>query len=483
MNRMTVFQKMKLLYCSMLLLASATVMAQSKRPNILVVMLDDLGYNDVGFNGSTDIKTPEIDKLAKNGTIMTSGYVAHPFCGPSRAGFITGRYPHVIGTPYNLPEDGKVTDDGVPTNELFMSKALQQAGYYTGAIGKWHLGDAPQFHPNKRGFDDFYGFLGGGHQYFPEKFKAQYASQVKAGRQFIHGYLKPLEHNGKEVDVTEYLTDALSNEAVRFVKEAPAKKKPFFLYLAYNAPHVPLEAKAEDMKKFEHIQNKDRRTYAAMVYAVDRGVGEIVKALKETNQFDNTLIVFLSDNGGNFDHGACNYPLKGTKGDTWEGGFRVPMFIHWPAKIKGGQQYEHPVSALDYYPIFASLAGAKLPADKKLDGKNILDDVIAGRNARPNEPIYSIRYRGGHSDVGVRMDNWKITRVAMEPWQLFDIKNDIGEKKDVKGQYPEVFQKMLADVEKWSKTHVMPLWFYTSKDEELWKSGKMPAYKAVFDVR
>lgn len=457
-------------------------MAQHSRPNIIVVMCDDLGYNDVGFNGSTDIITPEIDKLANNGTVLTSGYVAHPFCGPSRAGFITGRYPHAIGTPYNLHDDGTPTEDGVPSNELFMSNALQQAGYYTGLVGKWHLGFAPQFHPNKRGFSDFYGFLGGGHKYFPEQYKVQYTNQVKEGRTVINEYLKPLEHNGKEVNETEYMTDALSREAVRMINTASAKKQPLFLFVSYNAPHVPLEAKEEDLKKFSHIKDSDRRTYAAMVYAVDRGVGEMVKALKSTKEYDNTLIVFLSDNGGNLDHGANNNPLKGTKGDTWEGGYRVPMFFHWPGKVIAGQKYDYPVSALDLYPTFVNIAGAKLPADKKLDGKNVLEDVIAGRNARPDDMIYSIRYRTGHSDVGARMGNWKITRVANEPWQLFNIKNDIGERKDLGGQHPELLQKMVSNVEKWSRSHIKPLWFYTAKDEELWKTGLMPAYNETFKI-
>ncbi|MEJ7736809.1 MAG: sulfatase-like hydrolase/transferase [Chitinophagaceae bacterium] len=351
---MTVLKMFRTLLLGFACLVSLSVTAQEKRPNILVIMCDDLGYNDVGFNGSTDIVTPELDKLAKNGVIMTSAYVAHPFCGPSRAGFITGRYPQVIGTPYNLHDDGKKTEDGVPVSETFMSNVLQKSGYFTGLVGKWHLGYEPQFQPNNRGFDDFYGFLGGGHKYFPAQYKPQYDNQVKENKYPINVYLTPLLHNKQEVDETEYLTDAFSREASRMVKDASNKKKPFFLFVSYNAPHVPLEAKAEDLKKFENIPDKDRRTYAAMVYAVDRGVGEIVKTLKATNQFDNTLIVFLSDNGGNFDHGAKNTPLKGTKGDTWEGGFRVPMFFHWPEKLKGGRQFLFIKNLLCQHPICCS---------------------------------------------------------------------------------------------------------------------------------
>ncbi|MGX5856563.1 sulfatase family protein [Dyadobacter jiangsuensis] len=454
----------------------------AERPNILVILCDDLGYADVGFNGSTDIITPELDRLAHNGTIMTSAYVAHPFCGPSRAALLTGRYPHVIGTPYNLLDDGKVTDHGVPVRETYVSNVLQKAGYYTGIVGKWHLGFAERFHPNQRGFDDFYGFLGGGHEYFPEQYLAQYDRQVREGRSPIRWYIRPLEHNGREVREKEYLTDALSEQAAQMVRNAASQKKPFFLYLAYNAPHVPLQAKEEDMKKFAHIQDKDRRTYAAMVYAVDRGVGEIVEALKATNQYDNTLIVFLSDNGGNFDHGASNYPLKGTKGDTWEGGYRTPMFFHWPAGVPAGKRFDHPVTALDFYPTFIHLAGASVPEGKVLDGKNIMESIVRGENPRKDEMIYAMRYRTGHTDVGARMDDWKITRVANEPWQLFNIRKDISEHHDLSRQFPEVLQKMVAATEKWSRTHVTPLWYYSPKDAKLWQAGLMPAYKETFNL-
>ncbi|PWJ55555.1 arylsulfatase A-like enzyme [Dyadobacter jejuensis] len=466
----------------LMLVGIGLVQAQNAKPNILVVLCDDLGYADVGFNGSKDIVTPHLDKLAKGGAHFTSAYVAHPFCGPSRAALFTGRYPHVIGTPFNLRDDGVKTDDGVPTNEVYISNVLHDAGYYTGIVGKWHLGYADQFHPNNRGFDDFYGFLGGGHNYFPEQFSPLYEKQAKAGVYPIREYIKPLQHNGKWVQEKEYVTDGLSREAMGMIKGAASNKKPFFLYLAYNAPHVPLEAKEEDLKHFAHIKDKDRRTYAAMVYAVDRGVGEIVKVLKETNQYDNTLIVFLSDNGGNFDHGANNEPLKGTKGDTFEGGYRVPMFMHWPGKITAGSQFDFPVTSLDLYPTFAHLAGAQIPKGKKLDGKNIIEKVIKGENPRPNEMIYALRYRFGYTDVGARMDDWKATRVANEPWQLFNIKNDIGEKHDLSKRFPDRLAKMVQQTQEWSKTHVQPLWWYYDKEAVMWKQGLTPNYKETFSI-
>lgn len=461
---------------------SVDIQKKSAKPNILVILCDDLGYCDVGFNGSPDIKTPELDRLASRGTIFTSAYVAHPFCGPSRASIMTGRYPQNIGTPYNLRDEGLETSDGVPVSETFMSNILHDAGYYTAALGKWHLGDATQFQPNQRGFDEFYGFLGGGHEYFPDQYKPMYDQQSKAGKYPIRGYITPLKHNDKLANETEYITDELSHQAIRIIKETSVKKQPFFMYLAYNAPHVPLQAKAEDLKKFVDIQDIDRRIYAAMVYAVDRGVGEIVQTLKANNQFDNTLIVFLSDNGGNFDHGANNYPLKGTKGDSWEGGYRVPMFFHWPEKIAAGKKLDYPVSSLDFYPTFVDIAQAKVPEGKILDGKDILGVLEGGKFTSDDRMIYSLRHREGYNDVGARKGDWKITRMGNEPWGLYNITNDIGEKKDQSGRYPERLKEMVEETKEWTKSHVKPLWVYSAEDEELWRNGTLPGYNSTFEI-
>ena len=455
---------------------------KSEQPNILLVLCDDLGYNDVGFNGSTDIKTPHLDRLAKNGAICTSAYVAHPFSGPSRASLMSGRDPHCIGTPYNLPEHGIEPNTGVPSNEPFISDVLQKAGYFTSAIGKWHLGSSNQYHPNSRGFDDFYGFLGGGHMYFPEQYKKMYGQQVKNGNKHISGYLKPLEHNKKQTVETDYLTDELSQKAVKIIKESAGRDTPFFMYLAYNAPHTPLEATEKDMNEFLCIRDKDRRTYAAMVYAVDRGVGEIVKALKETGQFENTLIVFLSDNGGDFDHGANNYPLKGTKGDSWEGGFRVPMFWHWPAHIAPKSIIDYPMTSLDLFPTFTKLANAELPVGKVVDGLDIMSVLKGEKRPTDDRVIYVIRHREGYNDVSARRGDWKIVRMGNEPWQLFNITDDKGEHKNLSGRFPERLKSMVEETRKWTQTHVKPLWVYSQKDEELWNSGELPDYKATFEV-
>ena len=472
--------------CSALTITPAfSETSESGRPNILLILADDLGYGDVGFNGCTDIQTPRLDMLANNGTVFTSGYVTHPFCGPSRMGLLAGKYPHSFGAPFNLPPTGKgfekYDDEGVPVGETLLGTVLQRAGYFTGAIGKWHLGFAPQFHPNQRGFDDFYGFLGGGHMYFPERYRPIYERQKKNGKARFNEYITPLEHNGTIVQETEYLTDALSREAVRFVEQATRKQKPFFLYLSYNAPHTPLEAKEDDLAKFAHIQDEKRRTYAAMVYAVDRGVGRLVDSLKSTNTLENTLIVFLSDNGGKIGAGADNGPLQQGKGSVCEGGFRVPMFFHWPGQVAAGKRFAHPITALDFYPTFARLAGATVPTEQKLDGKDIWHAVTAGKNPRPGKSIFALRHWNGFHNVGIRRDKWKaVKRGPNGPWELFDLNEDIGEQHDVSQQHPDTVKSMVGEARQWSTSHTKPRWFLTQSAEDAWSQMDMPVYARTF---
>lgn len=452
---------------------------EDERPNIVMILCDDLGYADVGFNGCTDIRTPAIDALAKNGMTFSSAYVTHPFCGPSRAALMTGRYPHKFGSQFNLPERGKAigSEQGIPVDETFVSRVLQNAGYFTGLIGKWHLGKTADFHPNNRGFDEFYGFLGGGHKYHPNEYAAEYSRQRNAGNKNIWSYLAPLEHNGEIVTESEYLTDELSDAGIRFVRQASKRDQPFFLFLSYNAPHTPLEARKEDLGKYPEISDPKRKTYAAMVHAVDRGVGELVNELKTIGELDDTLIVFFSDNGGRLDQGASNAPLRGAKGDTTEGGYRVPMLFHWPGKIQPGTTFSYPVSALDIYPTFAGLAQASIPTGKQLDGKNIWSDIVANRNPRAGEMIFALRHRSPYNDIGARRDNWKIHRRGRQAWRLYAINNDISEENDLARIHPDVVSTMVKDIQDWATTHSEPRWFDSPPRANKWKMHGMPNFE------
>jgi arylsulfatase A-like enzyme len=458
------------------------------RPNILVIMADDLGYADVSFNvvaqgGTPEIVTPQLDNLASNGTVFTSAYVVHPFCGPSRMGLFSGRYPHEYGGPFNLPNfnGGEYTDQGIPVSETMISTVLQEAGYFTGIMGKWHMGQQPEHHPNVRGFDDFYGFLGGGHNYF-----GPYGNATD--------YKSYPEHNGVDdttLTATNYITDVLSNYGVRFLNEAVEREQPFFLFMSYNAPHTPLEAKAEDVAMFPDITDYQRKTYAGMVYAMDRGVGALVDALKANGQFENTLIVFLSDNGGRTDQGARNTPLKGRKGDTVEGGFRVPFFMHWPNVIQAGATYDHPVSAIDFYPTFARLGKAELPAGKEIDGVDVWDAILAGESGRAGKPIFAMRHNPGYGttgehSVGIRQDQWKAVRWTSFgtpiTWKLFDIENDIHEDNDLSATYPMILSNLVLQAEVWSQSHIRPLWFDDTDQEQMWIDRGLPLYNQAFSL-
>ncbi|TAD85776.1 MAG: N-acetylgalactosamine 6-sulfate sulfatase, partial [Bacteroidetes bacterium] len=291
------------------LLVSAGALSQSRRPNIIVILADDLGYADVGFNGSIEIPTPGIDGIATNGVVCTNGYVSFAVCGPSRAGLITGRYQDRFGfsrNPLLAPKDSTM---GLPLKEETMAALLKRAGYKTGVLGKWHLGAHPSQHPNVKGFDEFFGFLEGGHKYFPHEWDL---NDISDARTQYDGYRTKMLRNSQVVEETEYLTDALSREAVDFVKRN--KKQPFFLYLAYNAPHAPMQATQKYLARFAHIADEKRRTYAAMVSAVDDGVANLLQTLKALKLEENTLIFFLSDNGGpTKDNASSNKPLRGFK--------------------------------------------------------------------------------------------------------------------------------------------------------------------------
>ncbi len=415
----------------------------AEKPNVIVIVGDDMGYADVGAHGCKDIPTPNLDALAKAGVRFTNGYVSGPYCSPTRAGLLTGRYQTRFGHEFNPAGGGA----GLPLTETTIADRMKTAGYATGWVGKWHLG-ANEKHPQKRGFDDAFGFLGGAHSYFPDKGK---------GETILRGT--------KNANETEYLTDAFGREAVAFVDKN--KAKPFFLYLAFNAVHTPMHATDARLKKFEGIKDNQRRTYAAMMFAMDEAIGKLLAKLKDEKLEQNTLIFFFSDNGGPTMQGttinaSVNAPLRGSKRTTLEGGVRVPFFVKWPAKIPADKVYDNPVIQIDVLPTVLAAAGVEPKAEWKLDGVNLLPHLTGDAKATPHEALY---WRFG-AQMAIRKGDWKLVKYdataeggkGTSPARLYNLADDIGEKTDLTAKQPEKVKELQAAWDKWNEGNVAPLW-------------------------
>lgn len=420
----------------------------AERPNVLIIVADDLGYNDTGFQGSKEIPTPHLDRLAARSVRCTNGYVSHPFCSPTRAGMLTGRYQQRFGHENNpawLPES---TVAGLPVDQVTLPQLLKQAGYATGAVGKWHLGAHPQFHPNRRGFDEYFGALGGGHQYFPHD---------KGGVE----YTIPLNRNGSAAVHEKYLTTQFGDEAAAYVGRHAKDGKPWMLYLAFNAPHTPLQAPQDMIGRFSQIPDKNRQIYAAMVAAMDEAIGSVLSKLDATAQRNNTLVFFVSDNGGphlasrglgNF---TDNTPLRGAKGAVHEGGVRVPFLVSWPAKLKPGV-YVQPVSTLDILPTAVAVASGRLPADRIIDGVNLIPFLSGEDAGEPHETLFW-RSGGPGGNHAVRRGDWKLVRLGAQKPELYDLSTDIGESRNVADAHPEVVRELAAAITEWEKGTIKPL--------------------------
>src|SRR5262245_41314749 len=354
----------------LLLLGFASTASAARKPNILIIVSDDQGYADIGVQGCKDIPTPNLDALANSGVRCTNGYVSGPYCSPTRAGLMTGRYQTRFGHEFN--PGAKNANAGLPLTETTLADRLKSAGYKTGLVGKWQLGDEPKFHPQKRGFDEFFGFLGGPHSYFPAK-----GPDVLRGTEPAHE--------------KEYLTDALAREAVAFIDRH--KAEPFFLYLAFNAVHTPMHATDSRLAKFKNISEPARRTYAAMMSAMDENIGKVLDALRAKKLDENTLVFFISDNGGPTMQGtsfnaSLNDPVRGSKRTTLEGGIRVPYFVRWTGHVPAGKTYDQPVIQLDILPTVLAATGVKAGEDAKLEGVDLLPYLSGKNSAPPHETLY-----------------------------------------------------------------------------------------------
>ena len=448
----------------------ASCSSEDPPPNIIIIISDDQGYADVGFHGSKEIFTPNIDRIAKNGVVFSQGYVSYAVCSPSRAGLITGRYQNRFGYTRNILLAPKDSLMGLPISEQTLPEVLNNVDYKTKAIGKWHLGAHESLVPEKRGFDEFFGFLIGGHRYFPDDLTLN--DLTEASRQ-MDGYITRIYDNGKRINTKKYLTEELSDNAVKFIEDN--SEDPFFLYLSYNAPHTPLQATERDLERNKHIDVEKRRTYAAMVSSMDDGVGLILDKLEEKNISENTIVVFFSDNGGvewyNF---SDNGPLRGIKGDFFEGGIRVPFTMQWPKKIKPGTNYNKPIIALDVFATVVSAASAEKFIKNNIDGVNLIPFINGDVNGSPHDYLF---WKNPDKDIDVIRDNrYKYIRVKDDEY-IFDLDNDLSEENNIISSSRHIYQDLKLKFKEWEKDMIDPVFMDLGMGKEYNKLNPDRWYK------
>jgi len=477
------------------------------RPNVIVILADDLGYGDTGVYGSRIAKTPNIDVLAASGIRFTAGYVTNPVCAPSRAALMTGRYQQRFGYEFN--PNGRDKEGGMSLNEITLAQIMKSAGYATGAIGKWHLGQPDRFYPSDRGFDYFFGMAGGGSIYITDpqpgdEFIGRGKQDITIPASGISGMpngnrLKallerarersPITRNHEVVRVDDYLTEAFTKEAVEFIDRN--ERKPFFLYLAQHVPHAPLQAPKKYIDRFQNVSDPGKRVQAAMVAALDDSVGAVIQKLKADGLYENTLVIFLSDNGcPGYINGACsNAPLSGFKRWQLEGGIRIPYIVSWPSHLPAGKVDDRQVSSLDILPTAAALARAKLPQNRDYDGVDLLPYLTTSDHRVPNPKLY---WRDG-PNFAMRDANLKLWIVDLAPHEselsdepdeeeskiqkksepkkivprigpegqtmmLFDLNKDIGEKHNLAATQASDVSRLEEEIARWNQTLVKPMW-------------------------
>ncbi|MFA5122077.1 sulfatase-like hydrolase/transferase [Zavarzinia sp.] len=464
----------------------ATAEGRSKQPNVVLILADDLGYNDVTFYGGGRVPTPNIDRIGKEGVNFPAGYAGNATCAPSRAALMTGRYPTRFGfeftpTPigfsrvvghfdstapvkpiYHEERESAVPpfeEEGLPTSEITIADLLRGAGYHTIHLGKWHLGETPQFRPEAHGFDETLGFYSGASLFMdPDDPDAVNAHQDFDPIDLFLWAALPygVRYNGSDMFRPQgHMTDYLTDQALAAIQAN--RNRPFFMYLAYNAPHTPLQATREDYEAVAGIEDHTARTYAALIRSLDRNVGRVLDALKAAGLDDDTLVIFTSDNGGAHyvGIGDLNKPYRGWKATFFEGGIRVPFFMRWPGHLPQGATYDAAISHFDVFATAAGVAGAALPADRTIDGVDLLPFLTGGRQGRPHDRLF---WRSGPYIV-VQAGDWKlqVTSIPDRAW-LFDMKTDPTEQKDVAAEHPEKVAELKAMLDAFQMEQVAPNW-------------------------
>ena len=415
------------------ILFSCSIESDSK-PNIIIILADDAGYSDFGFMGSDEIKTPNIDQLALDGVTFNNAYVSASVCSPSRAGLLTGMYQQRFGHECNLDSD---VNNSFDPNQITIAEALKTEGYNTGLIGKWHLGDKTQNHPLKNGFDYFWGFISGARNYF-------YDPNEKS-----RNSIRNVVENYSETNFEGYLTDVLGNKAVNFIDKNHQSNTPFFLFLSFNAPHTPMQAKNEVLEKFK---DNPRRVYASMMWSMDEAIGNVIDGLKENNQYDNTIIYFLSDNGAAMSNDASPFPFKGWKGNQYEGGIKTPMIMTWKNKIKSNTQFDGFISALDIFKTSLEASNVDKEFMMNADGKNIMNYL--NDNNIKNENLFWRKDKM----ATVRSGNYKLIRLNDTSTVLYNIKKNYFEDDNIKSKQSKIHDSLLILLSNWEKRLINPNW-------------------------
>lgn len=472
--------------------------AATRRPNIVIILADDLGKTDISLYGSPHLATPHIDSIGRGGVTFSEGYITSPICAPSRAGLLTGRYQQRFGFelinheryPRNrleyyvfkyflargdwrvadavaVPEFDDILAQGLPASEITLAELLKPLGYRTALIGKWHLGASPQAIPSHRGFDYQYGFYGA-HSLYADPRRSDIVNQRHGdfSDRFIWSAHREgncvLRRNDEPVDEDLYLTERLAQESSAFIRKN--KDAPFFLYVPFSAPHTPFQVPRRYFDRFAGEPDPNKRVYYGMIAALDDAVGEILATLRETGLMEQTLIFFLSDNGGaTYTRATDNAPLRGGKFTNFEGGINIPFLMQWQGRIPSGARFTPPVSSLDVFVTAAAAAGSPLPADRTYDGVDLLPHLARGDAAAAvapaPAPVHQALFWRSMYTKAVRQGQYKLIRDdKAQRTVLFDLAADKSETTDLAARRPAVVEELLRQLSQWESGLQNPMW-------------------------
>lgn len=430
------FVSLLIAFCCLLLTNQDIQAQETRQPNIVVILADDLGYGDLTSYGASDLQTPHIDGLMSSGMRFTHFYANSPVCSPTRAALMSGRFPDLVGVPGVIRTHARNSWGYLSADAVLLPEMLKRAGYHTAIIGKWHLGLDPDSRPHERGFDHFHGFLG--------DMMDDYYTHRRHGINYMR-------LNDEVIDPEGHATDLFTQWAVDYIRERAESEAPFFLYLAYNAPHTPIQPPEEWIAKVMDREpgiDEKRAQLVALIEHMDAGVGQVLKALEETGEHENTLIIFTSDNGGQISVGASNGPLRDGKGTMYEGGIRVPMGAVWPGHIQPGTTSDRIGMVMDIYPTLAEVAGIEVT--HYIEGRSILPVLLGTGQPAQERTLVFVRREGGNTYMGrtiwaLRQGDWKLLQnTPTSSFELYNLRDDPKEERDLSEQNKPQFNRLAA---------------------------------------